>query len=303
MNKIINLTNINFTVGNNRKILFIVLHYVGQKSTAINNGIHFKDVDHQASAHYFVDEINCVQVVEDKNVSWHCGTTGIYKHAICRNSNSIGIEMCCNRDANGNLFIEQLTIDNTIELIKELMVKYNIPVENIVRHYDVTGKLCPAPYVNEQNWAEFKSKLIDQKVVPIEQIKSLFQSYQVQVTATPNLRKREQPNTNSKILGNYPTNSIVTIVDKYNNWGKDLNGTWICLDYTRPYTTFIELQKRWYARYKTKNKMNVRTNPDINSKILKVYPIGINFDIYEEINGWGHSPSGWIYLPYCIKLR
>ena len=43
---------------------------------------------------------------------------------------------------------------------KSLMKKYNIPKENIIRHFDVTGKLCPAYWVDDAKWkSEFWNKL------------------------------------------------------------------------------------------------------------------------------------------------
>ena len=38
---------------------------------------------------------------------------------------------------------------NTVQLIKELMDKYNIPIDNVLRHFDVTNKLCPKPYIDD----------------------------------------------------------------------------------------------------------------------------------------------------------
>lgn len=38
------------------------------------------------------------------------------------------------------------------------MAKYNIPIDNVIRHYDVTGKICPEPLVDEQAWANLKKK-------------------------------------------------------------------------------------------------------------------------------------------------
>ena len=68
--------------------------------------------------------------------------------------------MCCYNN-NGTIDIKEEVVNKTIELTKELMAKYNIPVENVIRHYDVTHKICPAPFVNnESRWNEFKSRLI-----------------------------------------------------------------------------------------------------------------------------------------------
>lgn len=153
------LTQINRTIMTNKQNKYIVIHYVGAVSTAKANADYFYSVNRQASAHYFVDENEIWQVVKEGDKAWHCGTTGKYYNE-CRNSNSIGIEMCCFNN-NGVLDISEKVINKTVELTKELMAKYNIPVENVIRHYDVTHKICPAPFVNnEARWNDFKSRLV-----------------------------------------------------------------------------------------------------------------------------------------------
>lgn len=153
------LTQVNRTVMTNKQNKYIVIHYVGAVSSAKANADYFYSVNRQASAHYFVDENEIWQVVKEGDRAWHCGTNGTYYHPECRNSNSIGIEMCCYNN-NGTLDISEKVIEKTIELTKELMAKYNIPVENVIRHYDVTHKCCPAPFVNnESRWNDFKSRL------------------------------------------------------------------------------------------------------------------------------------------------
>ena len=161
------ITNTNRTIANNRKIEYLVMHYVGAVSTARNNASYFKNTYRGASAHYFVDDNEVVQVVEDKDIAWHCGNDVYYCGA--RNSNSLSIEMCCYKMSNGNLNITTDTETRAVELAKELIKKYNIPINNVVRHYDVTHKNCPAPMVNsEERWNEFKKKLQEQSTVTEE---------------------------------------------------------------------------------------------------------------------------------------
>lgn len=155
------ITKVNKTVMSNKKNKYLVIHYVGAVSTAKNNADYFYSQDRGASANYFVDDTSIWQVVEDKDAAWHCGTSGTYYHKECRNNNSIGIEMCCIKK-DGKLDINEQTVVNTIELTKQLMAKYNIPVENVVRHYDVTHKRCPAPFVDDKpRWEDFKNRLVD----------------------------------------------------------------------------------------------------------------------------------------------
>lgn len=154
----VNLTLVNRNTRKTRDIRYIVIHYVGACSSAKANSNYFKYIYRGASAHYFVDDNSIYQVVREKDISWHIGSR-YYKHLTCRNSNSIGIEMCCYNN-NGIIDVSKATEERTIKLVKELMRKYNIPIENVLRHYDITEKVCPAPYVRDYTrWVNFLNKL------------------------------------------------------------------------------------------------------------------------------------------------
>lgn len=147
--------------GSKRKldIKYIVIHYTSNNGdTALNNVTYFarETLQNPASANYFVDEKEIWISVPDDFIAYHCGGK-TYKHKICRNSNSLGIEICMN-DKKGNIRYD--SIKNAIELTKILMKKYNIPISNVLRHYDITGKNCPAPMVeNPKLWQEFLNSL------------------------------------------------------------------------------------------------------------------------------------------------
>ena len=72
------------------------------------------------------------------------------------NQNSIGIELCINKD--GCLC---KTLDHAAILIKNLAKKHKIPKENILRHYDASRKICPRSLSSDnwQKWTEFKNKI------------------------------------------------------------------------------------------------------------------------------------------------
>ena len=154
----------NYTKGRKQLIKYIVVHYTANDGdTARNNGNYFSQPNRNASAHYFVDENEIIQSVKDTDTAWHCGAKS-YKHELCRNDNSIGIEICSEKDEQGKYYINESTQNNTIELIKQLMQKYDISIESVLRHYDVTGKLCPEPFVrNQVQWLDFKQKLIEKE--------------------------------------------------------------------------------------------------------------------------------------------
>ena len=89
------LTPYNFTDANNAgRVRYIVIHYVGALGGAKANCQYYARQYIGASAHYFVGfEGEIWQSVADEDVAWHCGASS-YKHGECRNSNSIGIELC-----------------------------------------------------------------------------------------------------------------------------------------------------------------------------------------------------------------
>lgn len=151
------LTTINRTPKKGKKNVYLVIHWVGAVSTAYNNAKYFKNKYRGASAHYFVDEQSIYQVVKDSDAAWHCGAKKYY-HNKCRNSNSISIEMCLSSKGT----VGEKTIRNTADLVQFLMKKYKIPGENVLRHYDVTHKLCPAVFVDEKKWKSLKKRLIGQ---------------------------------------------------------------------------------------------------------------------------------------------
>lgn len=51
-------------------------------------------------------------------------------------------------------------MDKVTYQLPDQQLKYNINANNVIRHYDVTGKICPAPFVNDKNqWNNFKTRL------------------------------------------------------------------------------------------------------------------------------------------------
>lgn len=126
------LTPYNFTNANNvGRIKYIVIHYVGALGGAWANCHYYASKYLGASAHYFVGfEGEIWQSVEDEDIAWHCGAKS-YKHAECRNSNSIGIELCVRNkgsqaDTSKDWYFEDATVTSAIELTQYLMKKYNV---------------------------------------------------------------------------------------------------------------------------------------------------------------------------------
>ncbi|MDD3570229.1 MAG: N-acetylmuramoyl-L-alanine amidase [Lachnospiraceae bacterium] len=158
--KIFPASSDNYTKGRKESVKFIVLHYTANDGdTAKGNCKYFATLGRNASAHYFVDENGVYQSVADGDTAWSVGASS-YIHRVCRNNNSISVEMCSKKDLTGNYYIKEKTVSNAVELVKELMKKHHVTIANVLRHYDVTGKKCPEPFVRDiAQWTEFKRRL------------------------------------------------------------------------------------------------------------------------------------------------
>ena len=141
----------NYRAGRTQPVRYIVLHYTANNGdTARNNCDYYHRVGGlQASAHYFCDEYGVMQSVRECDTAWHCGAEAgrRYWHPACRNGNSIGIEMCSRKRADGSYCIKPETVANAAALAREIMQRYGIDTDHVLRHYDVTGKRCPMPWV------------------------------------------------------------------------------------------------------------------------------------------------------------
>lgn len=138
------------------KIENIVIHWVGNAgSSALANRNYFNNLakTHKtyASSHYIVGlSGEVLQCIPEKEVAFHSGSWSM-------NRKSIGIENC-HPDWNGKF--NDMTYSSLVELCAELCKKYEISVNNIIRHYDVTGKNCPKFYVeNPEEWARLKQDI------------------------------------------------------------------------------------------------------------------------------------------------
>ena len=190
----------NYYTYSSRLVKFIVIHYTGnKKDTAKANATYFHNGLRGASAHYFVDENSCYQSVALNNAAWAVGGTSVYKHADCRNKNSISIEMCCS----GNSIVSEKTINNTAYLCAELCKYIGITADTVdifvLRHYDVWDKQCPAQWATENSagWTTFKEKvkaiLRNEEGLTMEQyneLKNLIEKQAAEIADLKNINKQ-----------------------------------------------------------------------------------------------------------------
>lgn len=145
------------TRGRSRAIDRIVVHFTATLASARNNATYFARNEGQgASAHYFVDDITpeIYQSVAEGDTAWHAGDWQM-------NCRAIGIEVVSAGEDFSTAEVEKLGW-----LVRKLMAKYGIGASGVIRHYDVTGKLCPAPYVAASKWAALKAAITGGAATP-----------------------------------------------------------------------------------------------------------------------------------------
>ena len=133
-----------------KEINNIVVHYVGNPgTTAQQNRDYFSNTGVEVNSHFVIgldgEIIQCVPLYERSSASnW-------------RNKDTISIEVC-HPDESGEF--NQETVDSLINLIVWLCKTCNLDEDDVIRHYDITGKLCPLYYVqNEDAWDNLISQI------------------------------------------------------------------------------------------------------------------------------------------------
>ena len=132
------------------KVNNIFVHYTANPATsAAQNRSYFENLaethETSASAHFIIGyEGELIQCVPLEEIAYAVAT---------RNEDSISIE-CCYLDENGKFTKETYT--TLVHFVARLLKKYGLEAEDLRRHYDEGGKVCPKYFVeNEEEWWKF----------------------------------------------------------------------------------------------------------------------------------------------------
>ena len=137
----------NYTAGRGgRSIDGMAVHYTATSASAHNNLVYFSRPGAQASAHLFVDKDGSIrQSVRFEDTAWAVGDG-------TENQRTVSVEVV----SAGEDFTEA-QVAALAEIYEYLRATYGIA--RVIRHYDVTGKRCPAPYVDAGKWAALKARI------------------------------------------------------------------------------------------------------------------------------------------------
>lgn len=318
-----NLNQIPASRGKN-KIEWIVIHYLGVPN-ADNPNLYGGGY----GGHYNITRNGEIYKAADPKtaVVWHCGgglqgSDGHKYYKICTNYNSIGIEnSVCYTDpseknpspSSDKWYFTTATQKSLVFLVSKLMDEFNIDINHVIRHYDVTGKICPNPYVKNNKlktswtWNEFKNKLLkyrniktDTKITivnnaPTSTNKSTKEMQQMLIklgydcgaagadgilgTNTKKAIKAFQKDNQLTIDGIYGPKTEKVLLQKYNKFQEVKN-------YAQSF------DKNIAKTYITTSKLNLRSAANFNGSITTVIPKNATVTCY------GYYTDEWYYVTY-----
>lgn len=139
-----------------KKVHAVVVHYTANPGVdAVANRNYFNNLPKSnekkqkktyASSHFIIGlDGTVVQCIPLEEMAYASND---------RNSDTVSIE-CCHKKENGKFTAQ--TQASLIQLCTYLCIKFDLTEEDLIRHYDVTGKNCPKYFVEHpEAWETFK---------------------------------------------------------------------------------------------------------------------------------------------------
>ena len=152
---------------------YIIVHNTANDASAANEVAYMIGNNNQVGYHYAVDDKEIVQGIPDNRIAWHAGD-GNGKG----NATGIGIEICYSKSG-GKKFDEAEQL--AAKFIAAKMIEHDIPIQNVLRHYDCSGKNCPHRTM-ANGWERFK-KMIEKELRTVKKIKIVLNGKEIEAEA------------------------------------------------------------------------------------------------------------------------
>ncbi len=281
-----------------RKLKGIVAHWTANErpgADAAANRNYFNTTDRRASAHYIIDDKTIIQCIPDTEVAYHVGGRyyrpdgeRIMEDDLTPNYFLIGFEMCVNSDGDWNK-----TYQNSIDLARHLLNKYNLTTEDMYRHFDITGKHCPKMMMAEEAWMKFK-KDIEGGLFGEEEIPLLTGSINTSL-----LNVRQGPGIDFDIVDVIKEEEKVYVFEINEDWVRIGLNRWVHGNFvTTTYKT-----KSGIVQVDDPDGLNVRSGPGMEHGVMETLPDGSTVSIMSEEGNWLQIGfSRWVFNRY-IKIK
>lgn len=142
----------------------IVVHYTANPgSSAQANRNYFEGLkdsgERKASSHFVIGlDGEIIQCIPSSEISYASND---------RNKDTLSIE-CCHPDESGAF--NSATYTSLVQLVAWLCKRFDLEAADVIRHYDVTGKICPKYFVDHEDaWEQFRQDISDYKNKIIEE--------------------------------------------------------------------------------------------------------------------------------------
>ncbi|HBJ8650308.1 TPA: N-acetylmuramoyl-L-alanine amidase family protein [Listeria monocytogenes] len=290
----------------------IVMHYTANPgASADNHRRYFRDIkERYASAHIFIDDKEAICIIPLNEVAYHanersCKLTALqastsYYRGGNANLTSIGIEMCL--DKNGNITVA--TFNRSVDVAAELCKTYDLTASDIIRHYDVTGKNCPAPWVAKPSELTRFRNAVNAKLKGASQNKNRHDGKVVD--SAPLLTKMDFKSSPFRM---YKAGTEILVYEHNQYWYK----TYIDDKLYYMYKSFCDVVAKKDAKGRIKVRIKsakdlripVWNNTKLNSGKIKWYAPNTKLAWYNNGKGYlelWYEKDGWYYTAnYFLK--
>ena len=295
-----------------RKLKGIVMHWTANESRgadALANRNYFNTTTRYASAHYMVDDHSILQLLPDHEVGYHVGGRyykpvgeAMRENGLTPNYFLIGIEMCVNVDGDWNK-----TYQHSVELAQHLLNKYNFTINNLYRHFDITGKDCPKMMIDEAPWQRFKTLVNSGLNFALgNPLKSGYIN-------TRDLNVRAGNGIQYEIIREMHQGDRINVYEVLGNWYRIGTNDWV----HKNYVVIDFTSKKGFVNDPT--GLNVRSGPGTNNAVVEVLPDGTEVEVIGKEGNWykiGHNKyvyaayinlseikNGRVTAPYFLNVR
>ncbi|HFK0521156.1 TPA: N-acetylmuramoyl-L-alanine amidase, partial [Listeria monocytogenes] len=241
---------------------------------------------------YHANERSCKLTALQASTSYYRGGNA--------NLTSIGIEMCL--DKNGN--ITAATFNRSVDVAAELCKTYDLTASDIIRHYDVTGKNCPAPWVAKPSELTRFRNAVNAKLKGASQNKNRHDGKVVD--SAPLLPKMDFKSSPFRM---YKSGTEFLVYEHNQYWYK----TYINDKLYYMYKSFCDVVAKKDAKGRIKVRIKsakdlripVWDNTRLNSGKIKWYKPGTKLSWYDNKKGFlelWYTKDGWYYTAnYFLK--
>ncbi|MED2185341.1 N-acetylmuramoyl-L-alanine amidase C-terminal domain-containing protein [Bacillus wiedmannii] len=158
---------------------YITVHNTYNDAPAENEVNYMINNNNEVSFHVAVDDKQAIQGIPWERNAWACGDGNG-----SGNRESISVEICYSKSGGDRYYKAE---DNAVDIVRQLMSMYNIPIENVRTHQSWSGKYCPHRMLAEGRWGAFIQKVKGGNVATTSSKQNIIQSGAFSPYETPDV--------------------------------------------------------------------------------------------------------------------